>query len=128
MRLLRVAAAVLAALILLSGVAAAEPIVLFDGEDGEALDALTAAGDEVWPAVSDGTGAPAVGGKGAILIDQGSGSVLFEKDADTRLPIASVTKIMTLLLVAEAVDGGVLRLNDTLTCSPRAASMGDSQI
>ena len=128
MRVWRVMTAVLAACILLTGTVAAEPIMLFDSEDGELLDALAAAGDEVWPAVSDGTGAPAVGGKGAILIDQGSGTVLFEKNADERLPIASVTKIMTLLLVAEAVDEGLLARSDRLTCSPRAASMGGSQI
>jgi len=71
---------------------------------------------------------PDVGGESAVLIDLASGDVLFEKNADARLPIASVTKIMTLLLTMEAIDRHLLGYDDTLTCSPEAASLGGSQI
>lgn len=66
--------------------------------------------------------------KSAILIEVSSGTVLFEQNADEALPPASVTKIMTLLLVMEAIDAGKLQLDSTVTASARAASMGGSQI
>jgi len=66
--------------------------------------------------------------KSAILIEQNSGRVLYEKNADERMPPASITKIMTLLLVMEALDSGRLKLEDIVTCSPHASSMGGSQI
>ncbi len=64
----------------------------------------------------------------AILIEQSTGKVLFEKDADIPLPPASVTKIMTLLLIMEALDNGQFALTDTVQTSENAASMGGSQI
>lgn len=64
---------------------------------------------------------------GAILMEAESGEVLFESNADERLPIASVTKVMTLLLTVEAVEEGRLKLDDTVTVSENAASMGGSQ-
>lgn len=64
---------------------------------------------------------------GAILMEAGSGQVLFENSADEKLPIASVTKIMTLLLTVEAIEEGKLKLEDTVTVSENAASMGGSQ-
>lgn len=69
-----------------------------------------------------------IGGKSAILMDITSGTVLYEKNSHEKLPIASVTKVMTLLLVMEALDEGRISLDDTVTCSPEAASMGGSQI
>ncbi len=71
---------------------------------------------------------PQVGGESAILIHLADGEVLFEKNADARLPIASVTKIMTLLLTMEAIEHELLRVDDVLTCSAEAASLGGSQI
>jgi len=64
----------------------------------------------------------------AILIEQSTGQVLFEKEADTPLPPASVTKIMTLLLIMEALDDGQIALTDSVQTSENAASMGGSQI
>ncbi|MBR7056789.1 MAG: D-alanyl-D-alanine carboxypeptidase [Oscillospiraceae bacterium] len=64
----------------------------------------------------------------AILMERSTGTVLYEKNADARLSPASVTKVMTMLLVAEAVDRGELGLEDRVTASARAASMGGSQI
>lgn len=66
--------------------------------------------------------------RSAILIEPESGKILFEKDADTLMPPASITKIMTLLLVMEAIDSDKMSLDDTVTCSPHASSMGGSQI
>ncbi len=64
---------------------------------------------------------------GAILMEAESGEVLFEHNPDERLPIASVTKVMTLLLTLEAIDEGRLKLDDIVTVSENAASMGGSQ-
>ncbi len=66
--------------------------------------------------------------RSAILIEPESGRILFEKDADTLMPPASITKIMTMLLVMEAIDSGKITLEDTVTCSPHASSMGGTQI
>jgi len=66
--------------------------------------------------------------KSAILIDSGSGTVLYEKNSHEKLPPASITKIMTMLLVLEAVDRGQISLQDQVTISQRAASMGGSQM
>lgn len=66
--------------------------------------------------------------RSAILMEAETGTVLMEHNADEALPPASVTKIMTLLLVMEAIDMGSLRLTDVLSCSPNAASMGGSQV
>ncbi|MCL6453249.1 MAG: D-alanyl-D-alanine carboxypeptidase [Alicyclobacillus sp.] len=66
--------------------------------------------------------------KAAVVMDFTTGKVLFEKDAHERLPIASVTKVMTLLLVMEAIDSGKLHLQDRIKASEHASSMGGSQI
>ncbi len=65
---------------------------------------------------------------GAILMDAKTGTVFYEKNADEALPPASVTKIMTLLLVMEAVDSGKIKLSDRVSASANAASMGGSQV
>ena len=64
----------------------------------------------------------------AVLIEKSTGRVLFEKDPHTRLPPASVTKVMTLLLVMEALEDGKLKLDDKISVSEHAASMGGSQV
>lgn len=66
--------------------------------------------------------------KSAILIDADTGNVLYEQDADVPLPPASVTKIMTLLLVMEAIDAGKISLADRVSVSEEAAKMGGSQV
>ncbi len=62
----------------------------------------------------------------ALLMEQETGEVLYEKNADRRMAPASVTKVMTLLLIAEDLESGKLRLEDTVTASARAASFGGS--
>ncbi len=69
-----------------------------------------------------------VNAKSAILIDANSGEVIYEKNPHEKLPMASVTKIMTMLLAMEAIESGHVALTDMVTISPRAASMGGSQL
>lgn len=64
----------------------------------------------------------------AILMEASTGTVLYEKDAHTAVPPASVTKIMTMLLIFEAIEDGKIGLDDTVVVSERAASMGGSQV
>ena len=66
--------------------------------------------------------------KSAILVDAETGEVLYEQNADEALPPASVTKVMTLLLVMEAIDEGRVSLSDMVRVSANAASMGGSQV
>lgn len=64
----------------------------------------------------------------AILMESSSGKVLFEKNPHEQRTCASITKVMTMLLVCEAIDSGKLSLDDTITASAHAASMGGSDI
>ena len=64
----------------------------------------------------------------AILVEKETGTVLFEKNSHEKRPIASVTKIMTMLLTMEAIDSGALSFDDIVTVSERAKSMGGSTI
>ena len=66
--------------------------------------------------------------KSLILIEANTGTVLYEKDADMPLPPASVTKVMTMLLIMEAVDSGKISLEDTVSVSENASKMGGSQV
>jgi len=69
-----------------------------------------------------------ISAKSAILIEKNTGRVLFEYEADTPMPPASITKIMTLLLVMEAIENGKIALETEVTASEHACSMGGSQI
>ena len=64
----------------------------------------------------------------ALLMEKETGTVLFSKNEHEKLEPASVTKVMTLLLTMEAIDGGTLHYDDTITASAHACSMGGSQI
>ena len=64
----------------------------------------------------------------AVLIDEDSGTVLYEKNADERRPVASITKVMTLLLTFEALQAGKISLTDIVPVSEHAYHMGGSQI
>ena len=70
----------------------------------------------------------AIDAKAAILLERDTGEILFEKNAHEKLPPASMTKVMTLLLIMEAIDDGRLALSDEISVSERAASMGGSQV
>ena len=70
----------------------------------------------------------AVAGKSALLMDAATGTVLYEKNAHEKLSPASVTKVMTMLLIMEAIDSGKISWADTVTASEAAAAKGGSQI
>ena len=69
-----------------------------------------------------------ISAKSAILVERSTGRVLFEYEADKQMPPASITKIMTLLLVMEAIESGKLNFETEVTASEHACSMGGSQI
>ena len=69
-----------------------------------------------------------VAGKSAILMEMDTGTVLYEQNAHEKLPPASVTKVMTMLLVMEAIDAGRIGWEDLVTVSESAAAKGGSQI
>ncbi|NOU97622.1 serine hydrolase [Paenibacillus sp. LMG 31456] len=64
----------------------------------------------------------------AVVMDADTGTILFEKNKDAKLPPASITKIMTMLLIMEALDQGKIKMDDKVRTSEYAASMGGSQI
>ncbi len=72
--------------------------------------------------------APEYDAKAVVLMDSASGSVLYGENADEPLPPASVTKIMTMLLIMEAIDRGEIAYDTVVTASERAKSMGGSTV
>ncbi|MBQ9413670.1 MAG: D-alanyl-D-alanine carboxypeptidase [Clostridia bacterium] len=111
--------------------AAAEPFWITDAETDQPLAEQLTEDTPPWEEAEATAADPSalqVNAASAILMECGSGQTLFEQNAHQPLPIASVTKVMTLLLVMEAIDDGRLRYDDMVTCSARAASMGGSQI
>ena len=69
-----------------------------------------------------------IGGKSSVLMDVATGTVIHESNAHEPLPPASVTKVMTMLLIMEAIDSGKIGWNDTVTASDAAAAKGGSQV
>ena len=83
----------------------------------------------VWVLAGSVTAAePEAAGKAAILMDAATGTILYESNAHEKLAPASVTKVMTMLLIMEAIDGGQLRWDDPVTASEAAAAKGGSQV
>ncbi len=115
-------AGILAALMLLSVTARAD--MEMESEPDEEVDE-SVFDDTAIPTGADGLDVPA---PSAILMEKETGTVLWEKNADERLRPASVTKVMTILLIVEAVDSGALSLDEPITCSAYAAGMGGSQV
>jgi D-alanyl-D-alanine carboxypeptidase (penicillin-binding protein 5/6) len=64
----------------------------------------------------------------SVLMEAQTGKILYEKNAHEKRPCASITKVMTLVLVMEAIDSGKIKLTDTVSASEHAASMGGSDI
>ncbi|MGG1218328.1 D-alanyl-D-alanine carboxypeptidase family protein [Priestia endophytica] len=64
----------------------------------------------------------------AILIERDTGEILYEKNGDEKLPPASMTKVMTMILIMDALDKGKIKMSDKVRTSEHAASMGGSQI
>ena len=67
-------------------------------------------------------------GKSALLMDVNTGTVLYESNAHEKLAPASVTKVMTMLLIMEAIDSGKIGYDDMVTASDTASAKGGSQI
>ena len=82
----------------------------------------------VLPVPVPASSAPAVSSPSVVLMDADTGTVLYAKDENTERPLASVTKVMTLLLIFEALEEGKFTLQDTVTVSAHAAGMGGSQV
>lgn len=82
----------------------------------------------VFPVRVNAVSADSITAPSAVLMETSTGKILFEKNSHDQRPCASVTKIMTLLLVFEAIDSGKLSLDDTITASEHASSMGGSDI
>ena len=76
----------------------------------------------------ENTAAVEISAPSAILMEASTGTVIYEKDADTARPPASVTKVMTLLLIFDALANGSISLEEEVTTSEYAASMGGSQV
>ena len=119
-RFLRIAAILFVPLLVLSMLAFS---VSADGALGESggIDAISEQGEAEKVDLS-------LECKSAILMEVTTGAILYEQNADEALPPASVTKVMTLLLVMEAIEEGKISLSDTVRTSAHAASMGGSQI
>ncbi len=77
---------------------------------------------------TQGNAALDITARAAVLIENTSGQILYEKEKDTELVPASITKIMTLLLIFEAIEEGKIQLTDQVSVSEYAASMGGSQV
>lgn len=86
------------------------------------LDSYAASWEENIPALSP------LDCKSAVLMEAETGRILYEQNADESLPPASVTKVMTLLLTMEAIEKGTITLDQMLTTSDHAASMGGTQV
>lgn len=76
----------------------------------------------------ESAGSVTVTAPSVLLMEASTGKVLYEKDADTRRPPASVTKVMTILLIYDALSAGKIHKEDVVTTSEYAASMGGSQV
>lgn len=66
--------------------------------------------------------------KSALLMEMSTGKILYEKNSHEQLPPASMTKVMSMLLVMEAIDDGIIKLTDEVQISETASSMGGSQV
>ena len=80
------------------------------------------------PIISFSENEPALSAPSAILVEPQTGKILYEKNSHQKMPCASITKVMTLILVMEAIESGKMSLTDVLSASDHAASMGGSDI
>ena len=98
---------------------------LAEGEEEAQTEAAETQTDESGTGTGDSLG---ISAPSAVLMEASTGTVVLEKNAHEKLPPASVTKIMTLLLIFDALSQGKIRMEDTVTTSAYAASMGGSQV
>lgn len=103
------------------------PFTVFADEDEAAVEASAKYDDVAVNKLVTKTNVLDLKAKSAVLMDAASGKILNEKNSHEKLPIASVTKVMSMLLVMEAVDSGKLSFDDRVSVSDYAAGMGGSQ-
>ncbi|GGG57167.1 D-alanyl-D-alanine carboxypeptidase family protein [Paenibacillus radicis (ex Gao et al. 2016)] len=89
---------------------------------------VAAFAEEKAPANAGSAADLAPSARSAILMDADSGTIIYEKNSNDKLPPASITKVMTMLLIMEAIDDGTIKLTDKVQASEYASSMGGSQI
>ena len=82
----------------------------------------------IHPVLADDDLKLAESAKSAILIEASTGKILFEKNADEKLHPASMTKMMSMLLIVEAIEDGVINWDQVVTVSENASSMGGSTL
>lgn len=108
------------------------PVVRGESEDATSDKVLDESGTkdskEKEPAKTDSMPELDISSASAVLIEGSTGTILYEKNKDEQRMPASITKIMTLLLIFEALDAGKIKLTDQVTVSEHAASMGGSQV
>ncbi|MDD7218991.1 MAG: D-alanyl-D-alanine carboxypeptidase [Clostridia bacterium] len=83
---------------------------------------------KTWAQTADDTGAVLIEAPEGVLMEAQTGTIIFEKEKDTKRSPASITKIMTLILIFDALDKGNLKMDDIVTTSAYAKSMGGSQV
>lgn len=106
-----------------SGLPSAETTAQTDGTFSS--DQTAAIETKALPQSSSG---PQIDAPSGVLMEASTGQIIYEKDADTRRSPASITKIMTLILIFDAIDSGKIKLTDKVTTSAYAKSMGGSQV
>lgn len=112
-------------LLLIPGLAQAEETPMPSAQPTSAADALPGLGEDTAPLEAQ---APVeLTCASAILMEASTGTIIFEHNAHEQRPVASVTKVMTILLTLEAIDSGAVSLSDTVMVSKNAAGMGGSQ-
>lgn len=95
--------------------------------DAQAVDVQTAGDAQAAPA-DQSQAAVQIAAPSAILMEASTGQVIYEKDADEKRSPASVTKVMTLILIFDALQSGKIQLTDEVVTSAHAKSMGGSQV
>lgn len=103
------------------------PMTVFADADEAAVEASAKYDDVAVNKLISKTNVLDLKAKSAVLMDAASGKILNEKNSHEKLPIASVTKVMSMLLIMEAVDSGKLSFDDRVSVSDYAAGMGGSQ-
>lgn len=113
-------------------VIAAAPVPIESGQEAATVNAADESKKEQAPEQGKAEQTPQVdmapNSMSAVVIDADTGTILYDKNKDAKLPPASITKIMTMLLIMEAIDQGKLKMDEKVRTSEYAASMGGSQI
>ncbi len=107
--------------------AACPPVILYAQNNAAGI-STTDKDETTVTTGADGSKSIQLESASAILMEASTGQIIFEKNADEALPPASITKIMTLILIFDALDSGSIKLDEEVTVSEHAASMGGSQV